>query len=380
MTGLIERVSTADKSRKLNQAPLPEEAIKRRAGEIAASRKLIDELAGVIDVYANKPEYKLRGRSNSNFHLSDADVDTVITALALRFTNSEVVELLNQGREVPLNITVQSINEFRKKYDDIIDEVYAVSVLRIGQLFKFSDKVVRISSLDRMAKALENHVSRELAGEFNDLSIKKGRLFLQVLAQLDKEMGGRSLKDMIKLPKSMDESQDDAPSNLTKEEMRKMISDAIVERYSNQLPASISSEISFTDYHNCSFVEHLNDTCICWNKSISGDSHGGKCKIQTGEITQCPKFLNKTLLENKEWVSDARLRGMSIKDLAILTGCKEYDGEVRDMVIRYLHLHEIRFFKKAVKDTQTEQEEIIGEQAELENVINVDEEDNRERT
>jgi len=291
-------------------------------------------------------------------HVTIEEREEMIIGLALKMTDREILKMLNDARleaNKPI-IQFRTLLYYRKKYSELIDEVYATAVLRIGDIYRFSDKLYRISRYNELAEVLRDKVMGDMIDEEtpSERSIKLANLYLRLLDRVNVEMGGKTLLEgMIK--RSGQENEDDGKDiNLTKEEVRALVKTEISERYSAQLPKSITDKIDFTDYTICANGEKMGDVVVCWNAKMTNDDLGSQCAIQSGKVQKCPKFLNITLLNNKDWLLNARSRKLTITDIASLAGCQEVDRDCHDRVTFHLKANDVIMRKVADSMIETQ--------------------------
>lgn len=313
---------------------------------------------------------------NVNRYLRNEDVEQIILGLALKFTTKEILHIVTEQRAkdgLP-PIENHNLTYYRVKYSELIDEVYTVAALRIGEVYSNADKIVRIARYNELADALRTRVMEDVEGEIDDLSIKKMNTYLRVLDRMNVEMGNVPMSKMIRRnPKEPDEDgTPDDGSGLSKEETMELIKKALDEKYRKQLPDAISEKLSFTDYTNCANGETLTGITVCWNDKMTDNDAGAQCPVQAGKVKKCPKFLNQSLLDNKEWLLTARQQGLSVAKIISLVGCEEWDVDVRNRVAWFLKKHDI--IKMVPRRPPSDKEEKIEdlESSDSENVVLVD--------
>jgi len=270
------------------------------------------------------------------------DKTTIVVGLALRLTEKEIIVILNHRRKEkgldPVNI--KTLSYYRKKYAEIIDEIYIEATLRIGSIYKFSDKLYRISRYNELATMLRNVSVQSLKFGIDDDGLKVINLYIRTLDRLNVEMGSKSLGDMIRRPLPDDEN---LPKTLSsKEEAKEALAELLDDRFAGQLPEHISQKMEFTDYENCAFGEKMGEIHVCWNDKITENNRGTQCHIQSGQIRKCPKFLNKTLIDNVIWLKNCRDEDITIRKIALLAGCTEFDEEVGLKINHFFHKYGIR--------------------------------------
>ena len=80
---------------------------------------------------------------------------------------------------------------------------------------------------------------------------------------------------------------------------------------------------------------------VCWNDKMTNDNAGTQCPVQKGELKDCPKFLSRKYLEDKDYLTRMKSRGLTVVDIAIAVGCKEYDSDIKDRVSFFLKKFDI---------------------------------------
>jgi hypothetical protein len=111
-------------------------------------------------------------------------------------------------------------------------------------------------------------------------------------------------------------------------DIQDMIKKAISEKYSQQLPSALDANFTeTTDYPKCSFAEQ-------WSGGhVHCQYHGEPCKVQSEELTLCPRFINRIVLENKEHLTNLyRDKNLSARTIAEIAGCKDVDERVIERV------------------------------------------------
>lgn len=312
--------------------------------EKTIARVVTDEMRSIIEAEMGDKLLRTTGDPEKDrYALRRSDLEEIILGLAMRLTEKEILHIVNDNRrEAGLEAVSVSIAYYRKKYQDIIDEVYANATLRIGEIYRYSDKMIRISKYNDLAEALQQRVQSRLENPAADMeeTLKMTNTFIRVLDRLNIEMGSPTLGKLAltrNRPWEKPEEEKPVPVNLTKEEMKELTRESIKERYKNQLPAVVSEKLSFTDYELCAFGEKLGDCHVCWSSKMTKGDAGSQCVVQKGEVKRCPHFFNRTMVDNRPWLENMREHS-SFKQIAYAAGCTEYDDEVDDR-LKY-------FFKK----------------------------------
>lgn len=298
--------------------------------------------------------------------LTEDERDYILVGLALRFTDRQIISSLNEKRkQAGLQQTVLlNLLYYRKEYKELIDDIYVVTATRIGELFRFADKVHRIQVYNRLATGLEKAVIPAFdTGVIDENDIKLGNMLLKVMDRMDSEMGSKPLTGMLRKVNYLD---DDKPTagNISQKDAIDLIKQELDSRYKAQLPQAIEAKVNFTDYTLCANGEKMADVFVCWNSVVTDNNSGCQCPVQAGKLQECPKFLNKSLLDSKQWLFSARERRNTIEDIAYLVGCKEYDQEIRDRVAYFLKKHEVFFHPKeeSKKEPVKENVEVIKDE------------------
>ena len=163
---------------------------------------------------------------------------------------------------------------------------------------------------------------------------------------MNTEVGGRSLKDVIRLPKGApDDPEDEKNGNniLTTEEAKFVIDEVVKDKYQHQLPQPIADKFTYSNYENCAQGEQLNDKFVCWSEKMTNNDSGSECPVFAGHIKTCPAFINKILIDNPDFLRRSREAGNTIRDIATVAGCSEtgYDNDVRDRIVWYFKKYDI---------------------------------------
>src|SRR3990172_13276832 len=253
------------------------------------------------------PQDTYRRITNGSDGFTEFERETVLVGLVLRLSQKEILREINRIRQIqgikPLDHFY--IGSFKRRYGTIIDELYANAAIRIGEIYKYSDKLFRIGRYNELAGVLHKTVVDQLEmGIDEDIVIKKAHLYLKVLQNLNAEMGNVTMKDMIRRRPKEDADED---RQLNKDEFKELVAQMITDRYKHILPPSISQKIEFSDYLNCANGEKMGDwQVVCWNEKMTSNNAGTQCPVQAGKLHKCPKMLNRSLLDNKEWLVTTR--------------------------------------------------------------------------
>lgn len=210
---------------------------------VVVQRLISDEVRSIVRQELGKrldSENSEVGRSG--IRMPGEDREIIIIGMALRFSHVEIQRLIDIDRELrgdpPLKILTWQFTRMREQYGELIDEIYAVTVVRIGEICSFADKTYRVSRLNEFAVLLEKQVITALQlGNIADIDVKLGNLYLRVMEKMNMEMGGKTLIDMLKIAQSpRSKVLGEETDTFTKEEVKDMFSRAIKDRYRGQLP------------------------------------------------------------------------------------------------------------------------------------------------
>jgi len=270
-----------------------------------------------------------KGSKVDNLSLDEKKL--VIKELALANKRAEIVPKLNVLRSekgLPALNAAFDIFYYAKEYSEIIEDVSLEYAKNISKKYRFANRVTRIAKLNDLAESILDRIAQreKHTGEM-DLKEESAhnfniKLFAQLIGDIDEQMGRLKMTRIdVKVGSS------DTPSS---EEVKQLIAD-VMKKFNNQLPAALDANFTnVTDYEKCHYGEEWTNTTHC-------KYHNAQCKVQTGEITVCPLFLNKVLLSNREWMAGRYLKdGLSRKQIAELAGCKEIDERATDVVRRKL--------------------------------------------
>lgn len=290
---------------------------------------------------------------------TDRDVvEIILVGLALKLSTQEILFELNAFLESQGRPILQSINirYYRKQYAKVIDELWVRAYTNISDIHRFTDKVYRLGVYDHIANGLTKSIIPQVdAGRYDDEGVQKGLgLLLKTLRAINEEMGGVTYKDMIALRDGVrpDEAEVERP-DMSLADAQGVIAAVVEDRFGAQLPEKITQKFSFTDFENCAFGEKLGGKVVCWNDKMTSGNLGGPCSVLEGKCQICPKFLNKTLIDSKQWLRAARTGNrVLVKDIARMAGNTEYDPEVRAKVVYYMMKHNV-LKNQQVKDLES---------------------------
>lgn len=312
----------------------------RNLREFMHGNKLKEELTDVVNTHLDDKFKRLFADFQGRV-MRPEDHKTIIIAMAMRYTNREIVKMVNESREAD-GLTPCLLNDlgyYRRKYQEIIDEVYIQAGLRIGEIYSLADKMVRIARYNEIGEAFRDEIMKDFDKPtgIDDFTVKKSHLYLKILSGMNTEMGAMPMAKMLR-PSKIEEDEPLTPEEkFSKAEMAELVKSSVEARYKNQLPqSSIEKKLEFTDYKGCYNGEMLGEVMICNSSVMTHGNAGSQCPIQSGECNLCTQFLNRSLLENAEWLKTQRERRQMISDIAAIVGCKEYNGEIKEVVAQAL--------------------------------------------
>jgi hypothetical protein len=257
----------------------------------------------------------------------------IIKELALANKKSEIVPKLNGLREaksLPLLSGDFDIFYYAKEYAQLIEDISMTYALNLAKKFRFANRITRIGKLNDVAEGVLDRINkRESEGvkaivePTHNANIK---LFAQLISAIDEQMG--KLK-VTRLDVNVNRGEvKQLAENAA--DIKAMVGEAL-KKFSNQLPSSVDANFTeVTDYDKCEHGEEWSSSCHC-------KVYNERCKVETGEISKCPLFLNKILLGNREWMARRyTVDKLSRKQIAELAGCKEIDERAINAVTRRL--------------------------------------------
>lgn len=313
----------------------------KMGAEKELATEIIDRVGSIIAQELGENWYKKTNLDDGK-HIEHEDRKSIVIGMALRMTEKEILKMVNDRRvkaNLPLLIPT-NLYYYRKKYAEIIDQVYANIAFRIGETFRFADKIFRISRMSDLAEILyEKAVDglRNNVGGPDDVTLKLTNLYLKASDKINQEMGGKSLVDHFKPHTKQDDEDEKLPDLLEKDDVSLILN----EKYGAQLPKAITQKIEFTDFTNCAQGEKFGETYACFNGTMTKDDRGSMCPIQKGDIKICPKFINRSLVMNRDWLLKARERRLTIRDMIALAGCAEPDKDSFDRMVSFLKSQDV---------------------------------------
>lgn len=318
----------------------------RNLDEFLYGKQLNQELRSVIDTYfEDSVKYNRFLNVSKGEKLRPDDHKTIILGLAMRMTEKEILVMVNKSRRENglIDADIQNLSYYRKKYGEIIDEVYIEATLRIGEIYSTADKMVRVARLHELAEVFRESVMEDAQGQgINTLTNQKANTYIRILDRMNVEVGAMPLAKMINRPNNKpNENNEPIDSKLENAEIAELVKSAISERYEHLLPSAIEQKLDFTDYKNCANGEKLGEIIVCWHTVMTNNNKGSQCPIQAGTLQKCPKFLNKSLLNDENWLKRQRENKQTIADIATIIGCEEFDPEVREVIAFHLKKYEL---------------------------------------
>lgn len=310
------------------------------------SDRLTDDAKSVIRANLQKKFRSVFDRRVGKNIVDEEDLTLIIYGLAMRFTQKEILSEINTRRAKAgkSSILISSFEYYRKKYADVIDEVYAVTILRVSEIYKYADKVVRIAKISEMSAVIQNEVMTSMTVEgLTDMNLKGANTFLRFLNAMNQELGDVPVAKLIKYTTNKENNANNGDDNisLTEHQVKELMEKTISEQYKNQLPPSIAQQIQFDDYTICAWSDKVGAVYTCSNDKMTEGNSGAQCVVQAGKCSECPKFLNKTLLNNASWLETARDRGCTVGDIARLVGCRDHNLDTSAKVTEFLKKHEV---------------------------------------
>lgn len=168
-------------------------------------------------------------------HFDGDEVRFIIIGLAVRMREEEIyaalkVERDKAGRTMP---SERSLSYYRKKYTDLIDEVWATFAMRIGDVYSYTDKVYRLGKWQELTSALEGYVVQNIkAGGVDKTLIAMTNLYMNAMRNINAEMGGVPLEKIS----TRKPSEDNEKSIVDGVDVKKVLEDLVNKRFEAQLP------------------------------------------------------------------------------------------------------------------------------------------------
>jgi len=180
--------------------------------------------------------------------LDNEDAAELLMGLALRISDREVLNIVNarlQAKGLKLQ-DATTITYYKRQYSDLIDEIWAQGMMRIGEIYCFADKFHRIHKLNKLALALEMKMNKYLEFGYDDTTHKVINTWMRVLTKMQEETGFFTVKDVqnkLKEQGPTDNIDTDEKIPLTKQELI----DLMAGRFQNQLPKAKEIEAKNID-------------------------------------------------------------------------------------------------------------------------------------
>jgi hypothetical protein len=263
---------------------------------------------------------------------------TIIKELALANRKSEIIPKLNERRKalgLPLLGRDFDLFYYAREYALLVEDISLHYAANLAKKFRFANRITRISKLNDVAESVLERINARNSDNLpslkeESLHNENIKLFSQLLGAIDEQMGKLHVTKLDVNVREGAKLQEITSAG----DVTKIINDALRKKFADQLPASVEANFSnVTPYEKCSFAEEMTNITFC-------QKWGEQCKVQTGEVSLCPHFLNKVLMNNKEWMANQyHNKNLTVKQIADLAGCKEIDERVvkrvRDKLSEY---------------------------------------------
>jgi len=291
---------------------------------MAQDLQLVDfesEADGAIDKFFSE-----RGVVRDLLEISEKKL--IIKELALANKKSEIVPKLNALREqagLPVLSKDFDIFYYAREYAPLIEDISLHYAKNLAKKYRFAGRVTRIAKLNDVAESVFDRITtrnslESLPPKQESVHNDNIKLFAQLLNAIDEQMG--KLKQTV-----VDVNVKHSDATLQDPAAVKTLVEDIFKRYSKQLPASVDANFKeVTEFEKCTFAEEWTNKTYC-------QYFGEQCKVQTEELTSCPHFCNKILLNNREYLTKRYVNdNLSVRQIAEIAGCKEVDERVIDAV------------------------------------------------
>jgi hypothetical protein len=140
--------------------------------------------------------------------------ELILVGLALRMSREEIEkQVLKEVPDAKLNDAQGSlVHYYRRKYREAIDELYAVVATQIGDVYRYTDKLYRLSRFNSLVDAADKVLSPRLqAGLMDDVTFKTGNLYIKLMEKINFEMGNQNIGRLIRFaPKGMEKESQSA--------------------------------------------------------------------------------------------------------------------------------------------------------------------------
>lgn len=171
------------------------------------------------------------------------DREDVIVGMALRIAETEILASINESRKLRELEPVAYIHfpYYRRKYGALIDEIWANSLCRAGDLYPFADKLYRLRQMNDLATLFRNKaMALAQSNDFSKRTIEISNAFVRIMDRINIEVGGKSIHEMIeKMPKPIEEEQE---VTLNQTAVKKLLATSLEAEYSEQLPEKENNE------------------------------------------------------------------------------------------------------------------------------------------
>jgi len=273
-----------------------------------------------------------KGSRQDNVELDEKRL--IIKELALASKKSEIISHLNTlrtAKNAPLIGNDFDIYYYKTEYASLIETLSLYYAENLSKKYRLAGRITRIAKLSDMAEAILDRIrmreeifaTGEITQKLEELHNQSIKLFSQLCNAIDEQMG--KLK-ITKIDLSV-RSQNEKSITEGAADVRNMIEEALRTKFREQLPAALDANfVDITDYTKCEFAEQLGQIHHCWY-------FNSQCKVQTGDLQQCPHFVNRALVHDKDYMEQRYKRdSLSIRQIAEIAGCKEVDEVVLERV------------------------------------------------
>ncbi len=140
--------------------------------------------------------------------------ELILIGLALRMSKEEIEQqVLKEIPDAKLEDAQGSlVTYYRRKYREAIDELYAVVATQIGDVYRYTDKLYRLSRFNSLVDAADKVLAPRLnAGIMDDITFKTGNLYIKLMEKINFEMGNQNIGRLIRFaPKGKEARPQDA--------------------------------------------------------------------------------------------------------------------------------------------------------------------------
>jgi hypothetical protein len=267
-----------------------------------------------------------------------AEKKLILKELAMASKKSEIVKKLNGIREsknLPIIQPNFDLFYYQQEYAPLVESLSLHYAQNLAKKFRFASRITRVAKLHEIAEDVLDRIRQRdefgIKAKEEKLHNENIKIFAQLLSAIDEQMG------KLKITKiDIGVRSNEKPILETAEGVKKFITEALENRFRDQLPSSVDANFTeITDYSKCEFNEKMGEVAHCWY-------FNEQCKVQTNEISKCPHFCNGILLHNKEYMDKCwRQNKLSVRQIAELTGCKDVDEKVIERVRNRLRDHQL---------------------------------------